>query len=186
MDGALRRSSVFAASVSAATLLAWSSPAQASPEDWDKASDVARAGLVVAALGVPAVQGDWDGGKQALFSIGGAFVVTKGLKQVIDEERPDKSGNDSFPSGHASTSFAAAATLHRRYGWKAGLPAHAVATFVAVARVKADKHFAKDVIVGAIIGEASGWLFTKPANENVQWVPWGDTKSGGVTVAARF
>lgn len=169
--------------VVAAALSACSSPAQA---DWDKASDIARAGLVVAALGVPAVQGDWEGEKQALFSIGGAFVVTQGLKLVIDEERPDKSGNDSFPSGHASTSFAAAATLHRRYGWEVGLPAHVVATFVAAARVKADKHFVQDVIVGAAIGEASGWLFTRPVNENVQWMPWGDTKGGGVAVAARF
>lgn len=170
----------------AAALAAVSSPGLAASGDWDQASDIARAGLVVAALGAPAVQGDWEGEKQAVFSIGGAFVVTQGLKLVIDEERPDKSGNDSFPSGHASSSFAAAATLHRRYGWKVGLPAHAVATFVAVARVKADKHFVKDVIVGAAIGEASGWLFTRPANENVQWMPWADTKGGGVTVAARF
>lgn len=170
----------------AAVLSVSCSPAQASHKDWDTASDVARAGLVVAALGVPAVQEDWQGAKQALFSVGGAYVVTHGLKQIIDEERPDKSDNDSFPSGHASTSFAAAATLHRRYGWKVGLPAHAVATFVAVARVKADKHFTKDVIVGAAIGEASGLLFTRPANPNVQWMPWGDTKGGGMTVAARF
>jgi len=172
--------------VFATALVACSNPARASHEDWSTASDVARTGLLAAALGVPAVQGDWEGGKQAAFSIAGAFVVTQGLKGVIDEERPDKSDNDSFPSGHTSSSFAAAATLHRRYGWEVGLPAHAVATFVAVARVKADKHFVKDVIVGAAIGEASGWIFTRPANANVQWWPWGHTKGGGMTVSARF
>lgn len=172
--------------VLAAALVVSSAPAHASQKDWDSAGDIARAGLVVAALGVPAVQEDWEGGKQALFSIGGAYAVTQGLKLIIDEERPDKSGDDSFPSGHASSSFAAAATLHRRYGWEAGLPAHVVATFVAVARVKADKHFVKDVIVGAAIGEASGWIFTRPVNANVQWMPWGDTKGGGMAVAARF
>lgn len=172
--------------VFAAALVACSSSAHAASKDWETASDVARGGLVVAALGVPAVQGDWEGDKQAVFSIGAAFVTAQGLKQVIDAERPDKSGDDSFPSGHASTSFAAAATLHRRYGWEVGLPAHVVATFVAVARVKADKHFVKDVIVGAAIGEASGWIFTRPANANVQWMPWADTKGGGMAVAARF
>lgn len=170
----------------AAALLGCSSPAFASTEDWDKASDVARAGLVIAALGVPAVQGDWEGGKQAVFSVGAAYAVTRGLKWAIPEERPDESGDDSFPSLHASTSFAAAATLHRRYGWKVGIPAHAVATFVAVARVEADKHFVHDVIIGAAIGEAAGWLLTTPANENVQWLPWGNTKGGGATVVMRF
>lgn len=170
----------------AVALMSVSGPALASEKGWDNASDIARAGLVVAALGVPAVQGDWEGDKQAALSIGSAFVVTQGLKAVIDEERPDGSGDDSFPSSHASTSFASAATLQKRYGWKVGLPAHVVATFVAVARVEADKHYAKDVIVGALIGEAAGLLFTRPANANVQWMPWADTKGGGVTVAARF
>lgn len=172
--------------VLAAALLGCASPALASNDGWDQASDIARTGLVAAALGVPAIQEDWQGTKQAAFSLGGAFAVTKVLKWTISEERPDKSGDDSFPSGHTSSSFAAAATLHRRYGWKAGLPAHAVATFVAVARVKADKHHVHDVIAGAVIGEASGWLFTRPANENVQFLPWGSAHGGGATVAMRF
>jgi membrane-associated phospholipid phosphatase len=170
----------------AAAVLGCSTPAFASTDDWDKASDIGRAGLVVAALGAPVVQGDWEGGKEAVFSIGAAYAVTRGLKWAIHEERPDGSGDDSFPSLHASTSFAAAATLQRRYGWKVGIPAHAVATFVAVARVKADKHFTHDVIIGAAIGEAAGLLLTSPANENVQWLPWGNTKGGGATVAIRF
>lgn len=173
-------------SIAAAVLLSCPAPAMAAPKDWDRASDIARASLAAAALGVPAIEGDWEGGKQAALSIGGAFAVTKGLKWAIDEERPNGSGDDSFPSGHASTSFASAATLHRRYGWEVGIPAHLAATFVAVARVKADKHFAHDVIIGAAIGEASGWIFTTPANENVQWMPWGDSKGGGIAVAARF
>ena len=170
----------------AAALLASSSPALASTDDWDKASDIGRAGLVIAALGVPVVQGDWKGGREAAFSVGAAYAVTRGLKWAISEERPDESGDDSFPSMHASTSFAAAATLHKRYGWEVGLPAHVVATFVAAARVKADKHFVHDVIVGAAIGEAAGWLLTSKANENVQWLPWGNTKGGGATVVMRF
>jgi membrane-associated phospholipid phosphatase len=61
-----------------------------------------------------------------------------------------------------------------------------VAAFVGVARVKADKHFVHDVIAGAMIGEAAGWLLTTRKNERVQWLPWGDSKGAGVTVATRF
>ena len=169
----------------AATLFL-ATPANADEKDWAKASDIGRDVLTVTALALPAVQGDWKGTKQAAFSIGATYVVTRGFKHAISEERPDESNDKSFPSGHTSQSFAAAATLHKRHGWEIGLPAHVVATFVGVARVKADKHFVHDVIAGAAIGEAAGWLLTSRKNERVQWVPWGDAHGGGVTVAMRF
>lgn len=173
-----------AITLAAAMLLA--TPAQAGTSDWATASDIGRNALVITALGLPAVQGDWKGTKQAAFSIGATSVVTSALKATIEEERPDGSNDKSFPSGHTSVSFAAASTLHRRHGWEVGVPAHIVATFVGVARVKADKHFVHDVIVGAAIGEAAGWLLTDRKNDKVQWLPWGDAHGGGVTVAMRF
>lgn len=169
----------------AATLL-FATPAQADEGDWATASDIGRGVLVVTALGLPTVQGDWKGTKQAAFSLGATYAVTSGLKLVVEEERPDDSNDKSFPSGHTSSSFAAAATLHKRLGWEVGVPAHVVATFVGVARVKADKHFVHDVIAGAVIGEAAGWLLTSRKNDKVQWLPWADSKGGGVTVAMRF
>jgi membrane-associated phospholipid phosphatase len=57
--------------------------------------------------------------------------IGQDLKHSMHERRPDGSGSDSFPSGHAAVSFAAAATIHRRYGWEVGLPATIVSTFVA-------------------------------------------------------
>ena len=176
----IRRALAIAAALFVAT------PAQADEGDWATASDIGRGALVVAALGLPAVQGDWKGTKQAAFSLGATYAVTAGLKRVIDEERPDESDDKSFPSGHTSSSFAAAATLHKRHGWEIGVPAHVVAAFVGVARVKADKHFVHDVIAGAVIGEAAGWLLTDRKNDKVQWLPWGDPNGGGVTVAMRF
>ncbi len=170
----------------AALLLTIATPALADEKDWGTASDIGRDALTVVALGLPAVQGDWEGAKEAAFSIGATYVVTRGLKHIISEERPDESNDKSFPSGHTSQSFAAAATLHKRYGWEVGVPAHLVATFVGVARVKADKHYVHDVIAGAVIGEAAGWLLTSRKNDKVQWVPWGDAHGGGVTVAMRF
>jgi membrane-associated phospholipid phosphatase len=169
----------------AATLFL-AAPAAASDDGWATASDIGRGALVVTALGLPSVQGDWEGTKQAAFSLGATYAVTSGLKLVIEEERPDESNDKSFPSGHTSSSFAAAAALHKRHGWEVGIPAHIVATFVGVARVKADKHFVHDVIAGAVIGEAAGWLLTSRKDERVQWVPWGGTRGGGVSLAMRF
>lgn len=170
----------------AALSLAWAGPAAANDKAWVDAASVGRGVLVAAALGIPAVQGDWKGDEQAALSIGAAFIVTEGLKQAISEERPDLSNDHSFPSGHTSTSFAAAAMLERRYGWKAGLPAHLVAAFVAVSRVEAHKHYVHDVLAAAAIGEASGWLFASPKDAGVHLLPWGDTHGGGVALAARF
>ena len=169
-----------------AAVLLLATPANADEDDWATASDIGRGALVATALGLPAVQGDWEGAKQAAFSLGATYAVTTGLKLVIEEERPDDSNDKSFPSGHTSSSFAAAATLHKRHGWEVGVPAHAVAILVGVARVKAKKHFVHDVIAGAAIGEAAGWLITRKKNEKVQWLPWGDAHGGGVTVAMKF
>ena len=161
-------------------------PVLAGPHAWDQASSVGRDALVIAALGVPAVEGDWQGDEQAAVSMGSAFAVTAGLKFAIPETRPDGSDRHSFPSGHTSVSFAAAATLEKRYGWQVGIPAHLVAAFVGVARVKADKHFVRDVLAGGLIGEASGWLLTSRRDAHVRWLPWGDAHGAGVAVAARF
>lgn len=161
-------------------------PVQAGEKGWDDAGSIARDALVVAAFGVPAVQGDWDGVLQAGGSIGGTMLITQGLKEVFPSRRPDGSDDKSFPSGHTSTSFAAAATLHNRYGWEAGLPAYVVASFVGLSRVEAKRHRIGDVLVGAAIGTATGHLITTRANDRVHILPWGDTKGGGVAVTMRF
>lgn len=174
----------------AAIALAFAAPAQASRQGWETASDIGRGLLVISAIGVPlAVEPPddrWAATIRAGGSIGAAWGVTEILKRTVPEERPDKSDRRSFPSGHASQSFAAAGSLHKRYGWQVGLPAHAVAAFVATARVKAKKHYVHDVLAGAVIGEASAWLIAQPKDSRVRWVPWGDTKSAGAAVSYRF
>jgi len=172
--------------IAAVALFLAPAPAAADEQDWADASDVARTGLIVAAFGVPLLEGDGNGAKQAAYSLGSTFLVTAALKETIHENRPDDSNDKSFPSGHTSISFAAAATLNNRYGWKVGLPAHAVAAFVGLARVEADKHYWHDVIVGAAIGEAAGLIFTKKRDDGVHMLPWGDAHGGGVSLAMRF
>ncbi|MEG3155549.1 phosphatase PAP2 family protein [Sphingomonas sp. RB1R13] len=162
-------------------------PASAlSHHGWDQSGSIARDGLVAVAFGLPLLHGDWRGVEQTSFSVGGAFIVTEGLKHLVPERRPDGSDDRSFPSGHTSVSFAAAATLEKRYGWQVGLPAHVVAAFVGVSRVAARKHFVGDVLVGAAIGEASGWLLSSPRDARVRWLPWGSAHGGGASLAMRF
>jgi len=162
-------------------------PAYAADEKaWDHASSIGRDALAIAALGFPAIHQDWTGDLQAGGSIGAAFLASQMLKRTFPEERPDHSNRKSFPSGHASVSFAAAATLQNRYGWQVCLPAQVVATFVGVSRVQARKHHWYDVVAGASIGEASGFLITSKRNENVRVIPWGDTRGGGAAIALRF
>ena len=173
-------------SVIAVACVGVGSPAQASDKGWNDASGIGRDILVVAALGVPAVQGDWRGDLQAAGSMGAAFGISYGLKELVHERRPDKSDDKSFPSGHAAVSFAAAATLEARYGWKIGIPAFALASFVSAARVEARKHHWYDVVASGAIGTASGFLITRRRNDGVRLIPWADTGGGGVSMGTSW
>jgi membrane-associated phospholipid phosphatase len=170
----------------AALAISISTPAFAGTRTWDDASRVGEAALVGTALVLPSVRGDWNGTLQAGGSVGAAWLITEGLKQTFPETRPDGSDRRSFPSGHASLSFAAAATMQNRYGWQIGIPAHLVAAFVGYARVRANKHHWYDVIAGAAVGEVSGLLITRRHDANVRVLPWGDTHGGGIALGLNF
>ena len=170
----------------AALVLAPAPAAAMSRDSWDDASTVGEYSLAALALGVPAVRKDTDGLLQAGGSMAAATAVTQLLKRSIPETRPDNSDRRSFPSGHTSLSFAAAGSLQERYGWKVGIPAHAVAAFVGVARVEAKKHHWHDVLAGAAIGEAAGLLITQPHDSSVRFLPWGDAHGAGATFVAAF
>jgi membrane-associated phospholipid phosphatase len=68
------------------------------------------------------------------------------------------SSTGSGPTAAASPSRAA--FLQRRYGWSYGVPAYAVATFVAYSRVESKRHWTSDVIAGGAIGIATNLVFT--------------------------
>lgn len=82
--------------------------------------DVGALLLPVAGVTAVLLQKDWQGLKQGVFSGVTTLGVTYALKYIVKKERPDRSDNHSFPSMHTSTSFAAAAFIQRRYGWKWG------------------------------------------------------------------
>lgn len=82
-------------------------------------------------------------------------ALTQSIKLVVNRERPDE-GRYSFPSGHSSGTFATATVLQRHFGWKVGLPAYGIATYVAASRLQENRHYASDVIFGAAIGVVAG------------------------------
>jgi hypothetical protein len=81
--------------------------------------------------------------------------LTFGLKQATRRSRPEGTGY-SFPSGHTTVSFASATVLQQHLGWKVGLPAYAVATYVGVSRVENKRHYLSDVVFGAALGITAG------------------------------
>lgn len=99
-----------------------------------------------------------------------AQMLTQGTVQaakfVSRRQRPDSSDQFSLPSGHTAGTFATATVLHRRYGWKAGVPAYAAGVYVAASRMAVNKHHLSDVLMGAAFGIAAGRTVTvKAANQ---------------------
>ena len=89
-----------------------------------------------------------------------AQIVTHGVTGAIKisarRMRPDFTDRNSFPSGHTSASFASATVLQREFGWKVGLPAYGVASYIGLSRIGENRHYLSDVIFGAAIGIAAG------------------------------
>ncbi len=104
---------------------------------------------------------DGHGTVQFMTSLGTTLGATYGLKYAVNEMRPN-GNSQSFPSGHSSVSFCAAEFMRKRYGWEYGIPAYALASFVAYSRVEARQHYPHDVIAGAGIGIVSSYIFTRP------------------------
>jgi undecaprenyl-diphosphatase len=78
------------------------------------------------------------------------FVVY-GISPLINES------GSSFPSAHAAIFFALAMTVwfaNHKWGWWFFV----LATLMGIARIYAGVHWPLDVIGGAVIGIASGWL----------------------------
>jgi len=88
-------------------------------------------------------------------------LLTLAIKQVSNRPRPNGENDHSFPSGHTSGTFTVASVLDARYGWKAGIPAYLVASFVGYSRVRMQKHFPTDVIAGAVLGTVVGRSFAQ-------------------------
>jgi len=135
-----------------------------------KSGDVLQFALPAAALGSTLIWND-DNTKptwQFVKTYCSTLILTEGLKHIVLKPRPDGSDNFSFPSGHTSSAFSGAGFIQKRYGWKYGIPAYILASYVGYTRIQAKKHDGWDVLGGACIGIGTSYLFTKPyAKKNI-------------------
>jgi len=83
------------------------------------------------------------------------FILTQGIKLASHRMRPDGSGSDSFPSNHASSSFAVATVVTNYYGKKWGIPLYVFAGLVSVSRIESGSHWPSDIVAGAALGYIS-------------------------------
>ncbi len=93
-----------------------------------------------------------------------AESVSGGLKEWSGRDRPPLANPDpgplvdlpatySFPSGHATVSFACATVLALAVP-RLGLPLYALAALIALSRVYVGVHYPFDVLAGAVLGVA--------------------------------
>jgi hypothetical protein len=87
--------------------------------------------------------------------------MTAGLKYATQRERPDGSNRHSFPSGHASITFATATVIERHLGWRMSALGYTVASYVAASRLHDNRHWLSDVTFGAAVGAIAGRTVTQ-------------------------
>jgi len=107
-----------------------------------------------------------SGWKQQLVTAGATEAIRYGiadsLKKIVHEHRPAPyMGRDSFPSGHASSSFAGAEFMHAEL--KDSMPVLSYAGYLGAAltagiRVAKNRHWLIDVAAGAAVGILSAKL----------------------------
>lgn len=105
-------------------------------------------------------------GMDLIRSVAIAEGLTQALKYTTRRERPDHSSRNSFPSGHASETFAFATALERHLGWRGAVPAYLFSSYVAASRLPQNRHFLSDVVFGAAVGIIAGRTVTRHGREN--------------------
>ena len=131
---------------------------------------------VISGIGVGLLAGELSGNKELAhlaWRVGSAAALASGvttvLKYTVGRTRPTHGDSDdfepfgggtSFPSGHTTLAFAVATAIadESRNGW-VDAAAYGAATLTAYARVNNDRHWASDVVAGALVGHLSArWL----------------------------
>lgn len=111
---------------------------------------------------------DYEGTKQLALSGVTALAANYLLEACIRKSRPDGSGYHSFPSTHSAAAFVGATFVFRRYGWRYGIPAYLMSSYVAWGRVRSRRHDFWDVFGGVALGTGCGFLYTRPFSRNIR------------------
>lgn len=95
--------------------------------------------------------------------LGSLIINNLFLKNLVARVRPyeaipellpliEKQPDDSFPSGHTASSFAAASILFRRLPRRFGVPALLLAALIAFSRLYLGVHYLSDILCGLASG----------------------------------
>lgn len=137
----------------------------------------------------------------SLKSLMHAVVVSQVLKRVFRRQRPyvdsgvDRwfnpgKGTDyhSFPSGHTTAAWSVATVIAGMYKDKPAVPVvcYSLATLTGLSRMTENKHWASDVLVGAVLGYAIGRFVLKKNIRNFHVSPMLYSDRLGVSVSYIF
>jgi membrane-associated phospholipid phosphatase len=96
------------------------------------------------------------------------LATVNGLKYTTGVQRPDKTTNNSFPSGHTAFAFTGAQIMHEEYGQQSilySIAGYAMGGTTGALRILNNRHWVSDVVAGAGIG----MLSTKLAYKLLPW-----------------
>jgi hypothetical protein len=147
-----------------------------------------------------------EAGWLSLQAIAHSQAVVFGIKQATNRQRPVTgdgrggfwAGGDSFPSGHATTTFAVATVFAYEYRHHIAVPitAYTLATAVAASRMSARRHWVSDIVVGGSMGFLIGRFVYKRhhdptlpgsvVNRASRMMPEFGFGAGGVALAWRW
>ena len=105
----------------------------------------------------------------AIALLGSLLINNELIKNLVKRPRPFVTFTDlqiliptpsqySFPSGHTSSSFAAAAVFYRHLPKKIGIPSIILAGLIGFSRLYIGVHYPTDVIAGVVMGVFLSYL----------------------------
>lgn len=105
----------------------------------------------------------------AVALLGSLIINNNIVKNIVQRPRPFVTFTDlqiiiptpsefSFPSGHTSSSFAAAAVFYRHLPKKLGIPSVILAGLIGFSRLYVGVHYPTDVIAGVLMGILLSYL----------------------------
>jgi membrane-associated phospholipid phosphatase len=82
----------------------------------------------------------------------------------------DEVTRTAYPSGHTSNAFAVATVFAEELGGPAGWVAYPIAAGVAWSRINDEAHWASDVVLGALVGIATGQIVVRRGHRPGGWL----------------